>query len=263
MTVVLTNFAEGTLCQGCSWTVADEFELAERIGYVALGQSRHVAKILFGIRAIPPITTSSTRAAAIKLLTIPPGAEPWHRDGWLFQTLSWLVASQANPSALIRAPHMILAHKGFDGLQLELDSASGVVSAAVIFEDKATDNPRKTIKDEVWPEFHLLETGDRENVLSADVSSLLSTRPGIDADKAIENVIWKQIRRYRVSITVGHTHYTADGRKRLFKGYDEVATGDVVRRRGEILLVHQLRPWLASLADKAISFLKAMGTAHV
>jgi hypothetical protein len=263
MTIVLTNFAEGTLCQGSAWTVADEDELAERIAFVALGQSRHVAKILSGVKAIPPSTTLSIRAAAIKLLTVRSGVDPWHRDGWLFQTMSWLAASQANPSALIRAPHMILAHKGFDGLQLELDAASGDVSAAVIFEDKATDNPRKTIKDEVWPEFQLLEAGDRENVLTADVSSLLSTRPGIDADKAIENVIWKQIRRYRVSITVGDVHSTAAGRKRLFKGYDEVATGDVARRRGEVLLVHQLRPWMASLADKAISSLKVMGTVHV
>ena len=59
--------------------------------------------------------------------------------------MSWIVASQANPSALIRAPHMILAHKGFDGLLLELDAATSVVTAAVIFEDKATSNPRQTI----------------------------------------------------------------------------------------------------------------------
>ena len=100
-------------------------------------------------------------------------------------------------------------------------------------------------------------------MLTADVSSLLSTRPGIDADKAIENVIWKQVRRYRVSITVGNTHSTAAGRKRLFRGYDEIATGDVARRRGEIILLDQLRPWKASLAAQAISFLNAMGTAHV
>jgi hypothetical protein len=263
MTIVLTSFAEGSLCHGCAWTVTDQLELAERIAYVALGQSRHVAKILSGIKAIPPSTTASTRAASVKLLTVPPGAEPWHRDGWLFQTMSWLAALQANPSAIIRAPHMILAHKGFDGLQLELDAASGVVSAAIIFEDKATDNPRKTIRDEVWPEFQLLEAGDRENVLTADVSSLLGTRPGIDVDTAIENVIWKRVRHYRVSITVGDAHSTVSGRKRLFKGYDEIAIGDVTRRRGEILLVHQLRPWMASLADQAISFLNAMGTAHV
>jgi hypothetical protein len=157
MTIVLTNFAEGTLCQGCAWTITDQLELAKRIAFVALGQSRHVAKILSGIKAIPPSTTASTRAASIKLLTVLPGTDPWHRDGWLFQTMSWLAALQANPSAIIRAPHMILAHKGFDGLQLELDAASGVVSAAVIFEDKATDNPRQTITREVWPEFQLLE----------------------------------------------------------------------------------------------------------
>jgi hypothetical protein len=73
---------------------------------------------------------------------------------------------------------MILAHKGFDGLQLEIDTSNGFVTAAVIFEDKATDNPRDTIRDEVWPDFKLLEAGERENVLSADVSALLITRPG-------------------------------------------------------------------------------------
>jgi hypothetical protein len=124
MTIVLTSFAEGSLCQGCAWTVADQPELAERIAFVALGQSRHVAKILTGINAIPPRTNAAIRAAAIKLLTVPPATDPWHRDGWIFQTMSWLAALQANPSAIIRAPHMIVAHKGFDGLQLELDVAS-------------------------------------------------------------------------------------------------------------------------------------------
>jgi hypothetical protein len=263
MTIVLTSFAEGSLCEGCAWTVPDKSLLAKRIAYVALGQSRHVAKILAGVSAIPPNATPSAQAAAIKLLTVSPSAEPWHRDGWLFQTMSWLAALHANPSAIVRAPHMILAHKGFDGLQLEVDAASGTVSAAIIFEDKATDNPRETIKREVWPEFQSLEDGDRENVLTADVSSLLATQPGIDAEKAIENVIWKQVRRYRISITVGSTHSTAAGRQRLFKGYDQVATGDVSRRRGEILLVDQLRPWMASLANQAIIILKAMDDAHV
>ena len=89
------------------------------------------------------------------------------------------VGSQAIPPALIRAPHMILAHKGFDGLQLEVDAATGVVTAAVIFEDKATSNPRQTITNDVWPEFKLLEEGDRENVLTADVSSLLRRAPAL------------------------------------------------------------------------------------
>jgi hypothetical protein len=158
---------------------------------------------------------------------------------------------------------MILAHKGFDGLQLEIDTSNGFVTAAVIFEDRATDNPRDTIRDEVWPDFKLLEAGERENVLSADVSALLITRPDIDADRAIENIIWKQIRRYRVSITVGATHASPEGRQRLFRGFDDIASGDVQRRRGEILHIEQLRPWMASLAAAAISAINAMAVANV
>ncbi|WP_439359078.1 hypothetical protein [Bradyrhizobium sp. DASA03007] len=258
MPIVLTNFLDGSLLQGRSWTVRDETELAERIARVALGQSRHVAKILAGLNNAPPPSTKAARAAAIKLLTVPEGTETWHRDGWIFQTMSWLVATQASPSALTRAPHMILAHKGFDGLQLEVDQTTGRVSAAVIFEDKATSNPRQTITGEVWPEFKLLESGDRENVLTADVSALLCTRPDVDPDKAIENIIWKQVRHYRLSITVGSQDFTSDeGRKQLFKGYDDIAAGDVRRRRGEIFYVEKLRPWMKALAGKAISFLSS------
>jgi hypothetical protein len=263
MPVVLTPFTEGTLCHGCAWTIGDIPQLAQHVAQVALGQSRHVAKILAGVNVAPPPTSQSMRAAAINLLTVPAGSDPWHRDGWIFQTISWLAAHRANPTAIIRAPHMILAHKGFDGLQLDIDTSNGLVTAAVIFEDKATDNPRRTIREEVWPDFQLLEAGERENVLSADVSALLIARPDIDADKAIENIIWKQIRHYRVSITVGATHASPAGRKRLFDGYDQIAVGDVQRRRGEILLVHQLRPWMSSLATTAISTLNAMAIAHV
>lgn len=263
MTVVLTNFADGDLCQGCAWSINDVEGLAKHVARVALGQSRHVAKILAGLNNSPPPTTGAARTAAIKLLTVPESSDPWHRDGWIFQTMSWLVATQANPNSLTRAPHMILAHKGFDGLQLEFDATAGLITAAIIFEDKATSNPRQTITSEVWPEFKLLEGGDRENVLTADVSSLLGTRPDIDPDKAIEKIIWKQARRYRLSITVSETHTSANGRKQLFKGYDQIASGDVLRRRGEIFHVEQLRPWMKSFAAKAISFLSAAELEHV
>ena len=263
MPISVTNFTDGMLCQGCSWTVDDIDDLASKIGRIALGQSRHVAKILAGVNAAPPSTSAAIRAAAIDLLTVPPGADPYHRDGWIFQAISWLAAVKANPGTIIRAPHMIFAHKGFDGLQLELDGASGLVTAAVIFEDKATEHPRDTVRDEVWPDFKLLEAGDRENVLSADVSSLLSTRPDVDPDAAIENIIWKKIRRYRVSVTVGGSHATPAGRTRLFKGYDEVALGEVARRRAEILQIDQLRPWMGALAAKAVASLSAPVTTHV
>jgi hypothetical protein len=158
---------------------------------------------------------------------------------------------------------MQLAHKGFDGLQLELDDNLTAVTAAVIFEDKATTNPRNTIREEVWRDFRDLETGARDNLLTAEVVLLLQTRAGIDPDAAIQNVIWKAVRSYRVSITIGRTHSTPDGRLRLFRGYDTVAAGDLRRRRGNTIEFQHLRAWMQQLADSAVRAVHQMVPADV
>jgi hypothetical protein len=182
MSIKLTPFSHDNLFFGDTWTVDDEGVLADQIAHVALGQSLHVQRILTGANIAAPPTTATTAAGAIKLLSVS-GVDPWHRDGWMFQAMSWIAARVKSPDGVIRPPHMIHAHKGFDGLQLELDKDGGVI-AAVIFEDKATDNPRDTIRDEVWPDFKKLEAGENENVLTAEVVALLQTRASINPDKA-------------------------------------------------------------------------------
>lgn len=263
MPITLTPYDGGELCYGYAWTVANEDLLADRIGSIALGQARHVQKILAGVSIGPPPTTAGAVESAIKLLTAPPGEDPWHRDGWMFQAMSWIAATKAAPTAVIRPPHMILAHKGFDGLQLKIDSATGTIAAAVIFEDKATENPRPTIRNDVWPEFEKLESGDRENVLMAEVVALLLTKPDVDPDIAIQNVIWKDARHYRVSITINEAHASEKGHKRLFKGYDEIVTGAKARRRGEVFQIDDLRGWMGQLSQKAIAAIEARAAAHV
>ena len=262
MSIALTPFEHGALCHGSTWTVDDEDMLADQIARVALGQSRHVQKILAGANFGAPPTTANAATGAIALLTVA-GEDPWHRDGWMFQAMSWIAAHRATPGGIIRSPHMILAHKGFDGLQLELDENAGAVTAAVIFEDKATDNPRDTIRNDVWPEFVRLEAGDKENVLTAAVVALLQTQAGVDPDIAIQNIIWKQARHYRLSITVGDAHSTDAGRLRLFRDYDTVAVGAVKRRRGETFHVQNLRQWMHHLAEKASAAVLAKAMAHV
>nr|WP_165388350.1 hypothetical protein [Sphingomonas populi] len=42
----------------------------------------------------------------------------------------------ASTVAAIRAPHMIDAHKGFDGFRMRLDESRQTITAVVIFEDK-------------------------------------------------------------------------------------------------------------------------------
>ncbi len=261
MSISRTPFAHGQLVTGGAWIVTDENLLAETIARVALGQSRHVQKILAGINLSAPPSTANTVAGAIKLLTVT-GTDPWHRDGWMFQVMSWIAANIDTPNGIIRSPHMIRAHKGFDGIQLQLDVA-GEVGAVVIFEDKATGDPRRIINTEVWKDFREFEQGHEEHVLTAEVSSLLQTCAGIDVDKAIEKVIWNKTRRYRVCITVGDTHATPAGRLRLFADYDTVTPGALEKRRGETFHIASLRNWMDALAIKAIAFAKTTDKSNV
>lgn len=255
MSITLAPISHDNLCYGYTWTIADADLLAEHIATVALGRSRHIQKVLSGVNLANPATSESAKTAAIKLLTVT-GIDPWHRDGWIFQVMSWIAANRASPNGIISFPQMIHAQKGFDGLQLEVDSAKSQVVAAIIFEDKATTNPRDTINNLVWPEFKEMEAGEKENVLLADVTALLSTRPELDADVAIENILWREVRRYRVSITISDTHNSEAGRARLFKDYDEIAPGIIIKRRAETFYIQDLRQWMQDLADRAIELIQ-------
>jgi hypothetical protein len=266
MTLKLSQIDHGDLCHGWSWLVEDEDKLAERVARVALGQYRHVQKILAGLEVAGPTTTSDHAAGAIELLSVAKGDDPWHRDGWLFQTISWIAAHQENHGAVTRPPHIIRAHKGFDGLQLELSVDGKSVAAVMIFEDKATDNARETIREHVWPGIAELESGKRFNQLTHDVTAALEAQKRLDADldidAAINAILWKDAKRYRVSITVGDTHASPDGRERLFKGFDEKAPGDVKRRRAKTIYLPDLRKWMQQFAEKAIAHVKAI-SGHV
>jgi hypothetical protein len=230
------------------------------VARIAVGQYRHVAKILLGEGATATAVTQSAKADAIGLLTLKRDEEPWHRDGWLFQAISWIAAHNTSGVA-IRAPHLIKAHKGFDGLKLEL-SAAGEVIAVIIFEDKATEHPRKTIRKDVWPGIAKLEQGERTNELCQEVSSLLEaqlkTFPQLNVDAAVQQIVWKEARRYRIAITVDKPHLTAAMRNGLFKDYDTYAPGDMARRGAETMCLPDLRPWMQTFADKVIAKIKAL-----
>lgn len=262
MTLSLTPISHGQLCHGSSWQVVDENQLAERVARIALGQYRHVERILEGVYGTPPKVGLELAASAIKLLTVENDADPWHRDGWIFQAISWLAAHPHPTNTITRPPQIIRAHKGFDGLQLTLAADGKSISAVVIFEDKATSEARKTIREEVWPGIAALEKGERASELTHETTAMLAAQmashPGLDVDAAISNVLWKDVRRYRVSITVGKTHASDTARAGLFKDFDVHAPGDVVRRQAETLYLPELRKWMEAFAQQAIQHVKKM-----
>jgi len=262
MTLTLNKIDHGELCHGWSWTVADEDRLAEQVARVVLGQYRHVAKIMGGANVPGPAVTPEQAKAAVKHLSLGEDQDPWHRDGWIFQTLSWIAAQQAPFGSLTRAPHIRKADKGFDGLQLQLSDDGTGITSVIVFEDKATENARTTIREDVWPSIVALESDERLNELTHEVSGLLdiytAADPDFDVDGAIANILWKDVRGYRVSITIGDTHKSDKARARLFRGFDETAPGDVGRRRADTIYLPQLRDWMNAFAGKVIAKVKVI-----
>lgn len=253
MTITLTPILHEELCHGSRWTVDDIDVLATRVARVALGQYRHVAQILEGLNASPPTTRVEIAKDAKRKLQVAKNGDPWHRDGWLFQIISWITANQQKtPGTVLEPPHIFHAHKGFDGMQLEIAEDGTSIQAVIIFEDKATDNPRNTIRDDVWPAIAAFESGERVTELSHEATGLLEahqrTFPDINVDDAIDRIVWQVARHYRVSITTGQTHQADADRERLFGGYENQANGPLIRRRAETMHFEDLRKWMADFA---------------
>src|SRR3546814_20197155 len=92
MTLTLTAIDHDELCHGWSWKIVDEDVLAESVARVALGQYRHVARILAGADVAGPATTADHLAGATKFLTVEAGKDPWPRRCRLFQAIFWISA---------------------------------------------------------------------------------------------------------------------------------------------------------------------------
>lgn len=250
MPVTLTPIRQKDCWSGSTWTIEDEDQLAELLARVAIGQSRTVERILRATGDLPARYPKGGFEGARKLLTVGTGDKTYHRDGWVFQVIAWIAAHRFDDEALIRAPQMIKADKGLDGLIIEFDNDG--IAHVVICEEKATKNPRNQVKSKVWPEFEQFETGGRDNELIASVTSLLQVSRDPDPDGTVADILWNEKRAYRVAVTVGGKYASAKGRKGLFKGYEKSVLGDVARRRAETLVLEDVRDWIDCVAEKAL-----------
>jgi len=262
MPIEFTDINNDDKWTGSNWTVTDPDDLAQHIARITLGQYRHVARILAATGASTSDPHATAFAGARSLLTSTQ-KDPWHRDGWIFQAISWIAAHLQSNGELIAAPHMQHADKGFDGLHLHVDKKTSKITRAVVCEEKATENPRNTIRDDVWPEFEEFETGAYDHRLVSEVTQLLETSPDLDPDTAIANVLWNKARAYRVSITISDTHNSDAGRARLFKNYEHYVGDDVMRRRAETFYQKDIRSWIVDIATKSLAALDELELVNV
>lgn len=252
-------------CVGDHWTVGDFELLARLIAIIAMGQAKHAARIIADLQpAVPALTFDVLRSDAKQRLTVTgdtpekEDAHRWHRDGLIFEAISWIAARQgAAAKVLMRDPHISATIQGLDGLMIELDEKGETVVRATILEDKCSNDPRRKFRDEVLPAFRSYHAGKRASELVAATSSLLDGRiPDEAVMQAAGRVLDMAFRAYRAGLTITPDHDSEAGRKALFKGYEclEKITG--TQRIGATFLPPlELRTWFDQIAGRAIAFI--------
>lgn len=259
-------------CNGDRWAAQDELHLAKLIAIIAMGQASYAAHILKSLLpAAPAFSNENLRAEAKCHLTVQEdgkaprtGYPRWQRDGFIFEAISWIAARQVHGAqALLKDPHISATSQGLDGLMIELSEDKSEVTSTTIFEDKCTDNPRKTFLEKVIPALldrHL----NRRSVELVATASVLLRMAAVDnaaAARLSAAVMNRSRRRYRAAFALPAELDSQEERRKLFKGYDALEGISSDRRVGaSLIVVGKLRDWFDELAKKATAYLDEINT---
>jgi hypothetical protein len=174
-----------------------------------------------------------------------------HRDGLLFQHVSWIVARLAFPSGCMTSPHVRQADKGFDGFIIEFDASTNEISRIVLCEDKASIAPRGLIKSSVWEDVASIRRGERDDEILADLVTLLKSVPNIDAESAVDEVFWEEVREFRVAVATGENIRGKSGDfLHIVAGFEAVAGGSFKSRTAGVMPFKDVRVGLNVLAGE-------------
>jgi hypothetical protein len=269
-----------TECSFSEWTINAEQRsvLTEIIAYLYLRQEENAQRVILSLE--PKMRASKGKVAdnIVRKLTAPcesdvdlaeMGSEAEkdaaqkrintsiiHRDGLLFQHISWVVARIATPNGYMTTPHLRQADKGFDGFIIELDDTKSEIKRIVLCEDKASINPRKLISSSVWPEIEAIRQGDRDDEILADLVTLLKSVPDINAETAVDEAFWEEVREYRVAVATGENRRKSGSFIHIIAGFEAAAGGSLKTRYAGILPFEDVRKGLALLAQEVSAKVK-------
>ena len=247
-------------CTGSRWIVTDACYLAQIVAIIAMGQATHAARI---INEFLPVSVALDHEAlkndAKKRLSVGGSRQScYHRDGLIFEAISWVAAQQqANANTLIRDPHLSPTSQGLDGLIIELDDAGHNVVSVTIVEDKCSVNPRGMFRDQILPTFKEYHHNNRASELVSSAVTLIQHGglDGIAATEAAGLVLDKDRRVYRGSLAVSDNDDSDARRRSIFEGYEQLQGLQSHQRIGAMLVTSSdLRGWFDMLARLAINY---------
>ncbi|MFT7898404.1 hypothetical protein VBY74_00355 [Tenacibaculum ascidiaceicola] len=227
---------------------------------MVLGHYIHILNIINSLSSSSPTPSNRIIDFAIEKLNVSEDVHVIHRDGWLFQMISWLVLALRNlgNNYYTQHPHFAPAQHGIDGLSIVLKT-DNTIDKIIITEDKCTENPRNSIRNQVFPEFRDFEDGKKDSALISVLSSLIAHLDAGTVFQSVQNDIYNtDLRMYRVGITREQSHNSIRGRRRLFKDYDSYVKGTSCdRRSGATIHLGDMRNWMQDFSNMVINYLES------
>lgn len=255
-------------CVGQKWKVIDIDALSELVALIIMAQSIHAKNILRGLSNDAEVySDDDLKEESISKLTIPEGltdkqraGHTSHRDGLLFEAISWITATQnTTQNVLIRDPHVIATQQGLDGLMIELDDNKEIQNVT-IFEDKCGEDARSKFRDDILPfflEVHLNK--NRRHLISTANALLEKVYEDTEIPRAAQAIFSHQTRNYRAGLVIEAKQDNEDNRKKIFRNYENVKDLDPSNRiAGTLVIDNDLRAWFQNFAENVISKIEAM-----
>ena len=98
------------------YEIVDKKLLSQYVGELVLGHHTHILNIVNSLSSNPSVPPNKVIEIAIDKLK---NSEIVHRDGWLFQMISWLaLAIRSGGEYYTQHPHFAPAQHGLDGLSV-------------------------------------------------------------------------------------------------------------------------------------------------
>lgn len=266
----ITDFSIDDYCIGTKWTIDNESQLAKLMAIIVMGQASQAAFIIDELLpATPAFTLEALKEEAIVKFTVqedrqtPRAGYPRHqRDGLIFEIISWIAAKQVSGNrCYLKDPHTSATSQGLDGIMIELSEDGSEILTSTIFEDKCSENPRKTFRDNVIPAFLDRHKNTRSAELIAAASTLiqLSGASQVQAMAIVKKVLDNNCRQYRAGFALTSEFDDQNAQRALFKGYDKVADISQTQRIGASLIIEgELRDWFDQMATKVIEYIQEL-----
>ncbi len=248
-------------CLGSVWTVSDADALAEVCAQILIGRAHHAATILNGVRPLgsPPVMSSELRDCLHRELHPQTRQTIWHRDGLLFEIISWVAARlTATASEAISDPHLKATNQGTDCVKVTINPVTRTVTRATVYEYKCTANWRQLFSQDILAAFQEYLSGKRDNQLAQTAITLLGSLGFTSEERsaAYDELIQARPLAFQASLTVAPSDFTADQRLALFNGYDSIAV-DIADRFGNTMPLDDVRTWFAGFSSKVWTKIEA------